>query len=53
MQGFQRKYDVLAVAIVFDLRTSQDSGPSYRHPEREIDTFENYSFIASSPNVRS
>lgn len=51
MQNFQRKYDALAIVIVFDSKSSQDCGPSYRHPKRELDTSERFTFVVSCPNV--
>ncbi|XP_011505303.1 PREDICTED: UPF0536 protein C12orf66-like [Ceratosolen solmsi marchali] len=51
LQIFQRKYDIVAVCIVFDLRGMQDSGPGYQHPKREIENVENFTMVISIPQL--
>ncbi|XP_060812440.1 KICSTOR subunit 2-like isoform X1 [Bombus pascuorum] len=51
IQSFQRKYDVLAVLIVFDSRGVEDAGLGYRHPRREPNTSEQFPVVLSCPSV--
>ncbi|XP_015110711.1 KICSTOR complex protein C12orf66 isoform X1 [Diachasma alloeum] len=51
IQTFQRKWDVLAVLIMFDARGAEDSGPGYRHPDREPDTCEEFPIVVGCPSI--
>ncbi|XP_015606329.1 KICSTOR complex protein C12orf66 homolog [Cephus cinctus] len=51
LQSFQRKYDVIAVLIVFDSRGAENSGPGYKHPKREPDISESFSIVVSCPSM--
>lgn len=51
LQSFQRKYDVLAVLIIFDSRGTQDSGPGYRHPKKELEVGDDFSLVVCCPSV--
>ncbi|XP_031785340.1 KICSTOR complex protein C12orf66 homolog [Nasonia vitripennis] len=53
LQSFQKKHDILAVVLVFDTRGMQDSGPGYRHPNREIDNTEDFLMAVSVPQTFS
>lgn len=41
----------MAVLIIFDSRGTQDSGPGYRHPKRELEVGDDFSLIVCSPSV--
>lgn len=51
IQSFQRKYDILAVLIIFDSRDTENSGSGYRHPEREVNSFESFPVVVCCPSV--
>ncbi|XP_043480224.1 KICSTOR subunit 2-like [Leptopilina heterotoma] len=51
LQSFQRKYDVMAVLIIFDSRGTQDSGPGYRHPKKELEVGDDFSLVVCCPSV--
>lgn len=53
LQSFQRKHDILAAVLIFDARGMQDSGPGYRHPQRDCDHSEDFSMIVSIPQVKN
>lgn len=52
IQTFQRKWDILAVLIMFDARGAENSGPGYRHPDREPDSYEEFPIVVGCPSVR-
>ncbi|XP_046629246.1 KICSTOR subunit 2-like isoform X1 [Neodiprion virginianus] len=51
IQTFQRKYDLIAVLIVFHATGADSPGPGYTHPKREVDTSEEFSIMVSCPSV--
>ncbi|XP_076238861.1 KICSTOR subunit 2 [Calliopsis andreniformis] len=51
IQSFQRKHDVSAVLIIFDVRGVEDSGPGYRHPNRRSSTIEHLPVVLSCPST--
>jgi len=51
IQSFQRKYDILAVLIIFDSRETENSGPGYRHPGRGTNSSESFPVVVCCPGV--
>ncbi|XP_011302965.1 UPF0536 protein C12orf66 [Fopius arisanus] len=51
VQTFQRKWDILAVLIMFDARGAENSGPGYRHPDREPDIYEEFPIVVGCPSI--
>ncbi|XP_034938011.1 KICSTOR complex protein C12orf66 homolog [Chelonus insularis] len=51
IQSFQRKWDLSAVLIIFDARGTENSGPGYRHPDRESNHTEDFPIVISCPNA--
>lgn len=53
LQSFLKKHDLFSMILVFDQRGMPDSGPGYRHPERECDVTEDFTMVMSVPQVCS
>lgn len=51
IQSFQRKYDLLAVLLIFDSRGVDNSGPGYRHPHRQSNVTECFQLVLSCPGT--
>ncbi|KAF7991117.1 hypothetical protein HCN44_002679 [Aphidius gifuensis] len=51
IQTFQRKWDIFAIFIVFDARGADDFGHGYRHPDREVDTHEEFPIVVGCPSL--
>ncbi|CAG5107156.1 Similar to C12orf66: KICSTOR complex protein C12orf66 (Homo sapiens) [Cotesia congregata] len=51
IQSFQRKWDLLAVLIIFDARDAENSGSGYQHPDRETESVEEFSIVVGCPSV--
>ncbi|KAK0182322.1 hypothetical protein PV327_000473 [Microctonus hyperodae] len=53
IQTFQKKWDLLAILIIFDARGAEDFGPGYRHPDREQDICEEFPIVVCCPSFFS
>ncbi|XP_012526675.1 KICSTOR complex protein C12orf66 homolog [Monomorium pharaonis] len=51
IQSFQRKYDILAVLIIFDSRETENSGSGYRHPGRGVNSSESFPVVVCCPGT--
>ncbi|XP_043272525.1 KICSTOR subunit 2-like isoform X2 [Venturia canescens] len=50
IQTFQRKWDLLAILIVFDTKGAEKFGPGYKHPER-AHISDNFVIVVGCPSV--